>query len=53
MALAPGGLRSSVLAAPSVVAITLASLFSDLGHETATALLPGFLTVILDAVTPW
>jgi MFS family permease len=38
-----------VLAAPSVVAIALASLFSDLGHETATTLLPGFLTIILAA----
>ena len=40
---------ASVLAAPSVVAIALASLFSDLGHETATTLLPGFLTVVLVA----
>ena len=49
MKLAPGRLQASVLAAPSVVAIALASLFSDLGHETATTLLPGFLTVILAA----
>ncbi|MDQ6880219.1 MAG: MFS transporter [Candidatus Dormibacteraeota bacterium] len=49
MKLARGRLQSSVLAAPSVVAIALASLFSDLGHETATTLLPGFLTVILAA----
>ncbi|HVS05834.1 MAG TPA: MFS transporter [Candidatus Dormibacteraeota bacterium] len=32
-----------------MVAIALASLFSDLGHETATTLLPGFLTVVLAA----
>jgi len=38
-----------LLAVPSVVAIALASFFSDLGHETATTLLPGFLTVILAA----
>ena len=37
------------LAVPSVVAIALASFFSDLGHEAATTLLPGFLTVILAA----
>lgn len=41
--------RPSVVAAPSVVAIALASLFSDLGHETATTLLPGFLTIVLAA----
>jgi MFS family permease len=33
----------------SVIAIALASLLSDLGHETATAILPGFLTVVLAA----
>lgn len=33
----------------SVVAIALASFFSDLGHETATSLLPGFLTLVLGA----
>ncbi len=49
MKLTPGRSQSSVLAAPSVVAIAVASLFSDLGHETATTLLPGFLTVILAA----
>jgi hypothetical protein len=49
MKLAPGRLQSSVLAAPSVVAIALASLFSDWVTETATTLLPGFLTVILAA----
>ena len=38
-----------LLAAPSVVAIVLASFFSDLGHEAATTLLPGFLTVVLGA----
>ena len=38
-----------LLAVPSVVAIVLASFFSDLGHEAATTLLPGFLTVVLAA----
>ncbi|HEV2012277.1 MAG TPA: MFS transporter [Candidatus Dormibacteraeota bacterium] len=41
--------RGNRLLGKSVIAIALASLFSDLGHETATAVLPGFLTVVLAA----
>lgn len=41
--------RGKGLLGKSVVAIALASLFSDLGHETATAVLPGFLTIVLAA----
>jgi MFS family permease len=34
---------------PTVLAIALGSFFSDLGHETATALLPAFLALVLQA----
>ena len=47
--LVPRPSQIRILAVPSVVAIAIASLFSDLGHETATTLLPGFLTVVLAA----
>lgn len=49
MRAASGRLHSSILAVPSVAAIAVASLFSDVGHETATTLLPGFLTIVLAA----
>jgi MFS family permease len=36
--------RRSVARNPTVVGVAAASFFSDLGHEMATAVLPGFLT---------
>jgi MFS family permease len=38
--------RASVFRNPSVVGIGIASLFSDVGHEMATAALPGFFHAI-------
>ncbi len=42
-------LARTPLISRSVVAIAAASFLSDLGHETATAALPAFLTVVLAA----
>ncbi|HEX7464126.1 MAG TPA: MFS transporter, partial [Actinomycetota bacterium] len=38
--------RGSVLRNRTVVGVSLASLFSDAGHEMATAALPGFLSAL-------
>jgi MFS family permease len=41
-----GGVESGSVLGRTVLGIGLASLFSDTGHEMATAALPGFLTVL-------
>jgi MFS family permease len=42
----PAGMDPAVVRNPTVAGLSLASFFSDLGHEMATAALPGFLRSI-------